>query len=381
MQSFSDIGTAHQRYLETRFFGSLNGLRFICIMAVLWHHSPALAALEAPAVFLRRGFLGVDFFFVLSGFLITTLLLREEARKGRFSIRDFYRRRILRIVPVYFLVVTLAVLWFVVAKGQTEHWPKVPYYYLFFSNMLKSNIDLLYPTWSLAVEEQYYLIWPALLLLLPVSVRVRFWVLVGLIAFCVASDMGLFKPLGIRPIETEVAVWALPTTGFAAILLGSLCAVVLNSGRGFAFAYRLLGGWVSPLICFVIFFAVLLVMPGTLKGWPNLIVHGLMVLCLASIVLREDHVLAPPMAWGGVARIGVISYGLYLYHLIGRHIGVVLERQLGFADALAPWVQTAFYLAASIAIAELSFRTFEAYFLNLKDRKPAPATGLPGRKA
>ncbi|MEM9267705.1 MAG: acyltransferase [Pseudomonadota bacterium] len=371
MQAGDQIAAAHQRYLETRFFGSLNGLRFICIMAVIWHHSPALGSLSAPPILALRGFLGVDFFFVLSGFLITTLLLREEARTGRFSIRGFYRRRILRIVPVYFLVVTAAVLWFVVYKGQSEHWPKVPYYYLFFSNMLKGDIALLHPTWSLSVEEQYYLMWPALLLLLPMRGPVRLYVLLGLIAFCVASAAGLLKPLGLRPIETEHAIWKLPATGYAAILLGSLSAVVLNAPRGYLLAYRLVGHPLSPLICFAILTCAIIWLPQDLRGWPNLVVHSLMMLTLVSIVLREDHVLARPFAWGPVARIGVISYGLYLYHMIGRHIGVELVGALNLPAALAPWAQTAVFVAASIVIAEISFRTFEAYFLKLKDSKPA----------
>lgn len=100
-------------FLDRRRFGSLDGLRFFCILAVLWHHSPVLGAMQAPPEFLTRGFLGVDFFFVLSGFLITTLLLREQASTGRFSLSGFYRRRFLRIVPAYLVLVTAVSAWFV----------------------------------------------------------------------------------------------------------------------------------------------------------------------------------------------------------------------------------------------------------------------------
>ncbi len=365
--------TPYNRYRETRFFGSLNGLRFLCIIAVLWHHSPAFGSLEVRPILLTRGFLGVDFFFVLSGFLITTLLLREEARDGQFSIRGFYRRRILRIVPAYFLVVTAAVLWFAVFKGQSEHWPRVPYYYLFFSNMLKGDIPLLSPTWSLSVEEQYYLMWPALLLLLPTRGKVRLFVLLGLIAVCVASAMGLFQSLGLRPIETEHAIWKLPATGYAAILIGSLCAVCLNTPRGFRVFYSALGHWVAPLIVFSGLVVALYILPGNLRGWPNLIVHLTMGLCLISIVLREHHILAPLFKWGPIVRVGVISYGLYLYHLIGRHVGVEVVEMLGLPAFVVPWAQTGLFVAVSIAIAEISFRTFEAYFLSLKAGPSRPA--------
>ncbi len=88
-------------YRAARRFSNLDGLRFICIALVLWHHANPFP--DSPLNLFGRGFLGVDFFFVLSGFLITTLLLREADAHGRFSLRDFYLRRIIRIIPVYFV--------------------------------------------------------------------------------------------------------------------------------------------------------------------------------------------------------------------------------------------------------------------------------------
>ncbi len=231
---------AHEKYRETRFFGSLNGLRFLCIIAVMWHHSPAFGSLDKSIMLLNRGFLGVDFFFVLSGFLITTLLLREEARDGRFSLRGFYWRRALRIVPVYFLVVTVLSFYWIVVKGQGHLTPLVPYYYLFLSNMLVEDIPLLSITWSLAAEEQYYLIWPMLLLIVPAWGRMRLWVLLALIAFCVFSAAGLFAPLGVRPVATEYAIWKLPASSYSAILIGSLAAIVLHGSKA---SRCCIGGW------------------------------------------------------------------------------------------------------------------------------------------
>lgn len=187
---------AFAAYRATLRFSCLDGLRFFCILAVLWHHGPVHTAMADPAPILGRGFLGVDFFFVLSGFLITTLLLREEARTGYFSLRGFYWRRILRIVPVYFFVVTLCSVYYVLVRGETQYAGLVPFYYLFLSNFLVTDIPLLAPTWSLAVEEQYYLLWPLLLVALP-----RRWILPvlgGLIAVNVAGIVGAFAPLGDR---------------------------------------------------------------------------------------------------------------------------------------------------------------------------------------
>jgi peptidoglycan/LPS O-acetylase OafA/YrhL len=95
----TNASQSHDLYRTRSRFGTLDGLRFLCIAAVLWHHSPVLGAMPAPTTNLQRGFLGVDFFFVLSGFLITTLLLREEQRDGSFSLTGSYIRRARRILP------------------------------------------------------------------------------------------------------------------------------------------------------------------------------------------------------------------------------------------------------------------------------------------
>jgi peptidoglycan/LPS O-acetylase OafA/YrhL len=147
-------------------FANLDGLRFICILAVLWHHGPQAREYDQSSL-LSQGFLGVDFFFVLSGFLITTLLLREQSSTGEISLVKFYWRRAIRIFPPYFLLVfTMAVLAMGV-KGEWHYISVLPAYIVFSSNFIVDHIPNLDPTWSLAVEEQYYLLWPLLLF--------RFW--------------------------------------------------------------------------------------------------------------------------------------------------------------------------------------------------------------
>ena len=375
-QGSGTADAAFRRYRDVTFFGSLNGVRFLCIIAVMWHHSPAHGAFGDGMRLLGRGFTGVDFFFVLSGFLITTLLLREEARDGRFSLAGFYRRRLLRIVPVYFLVVTAVSAYYVLWKGRDDLAPLVPYYYAFLSNFLVNDIPLLTITWSLAVEEQYYLVWPLLLLLLPIG-RARVVTLVQLIALCVASAGGMLAFLGLEPIRTEHALWRFPGSSYGAILIGSLLGVVLHHRRGFVWLYRIAGWRYAPLAAFAGLLVVLNETPGNLLGWPNLLVHGTMALCLATVVLREDNILRPVLSWSPVARVGEISYGLYLYHLIGLHVANEAIGRLDLGPAMSAVVVTALFVVISIAIAEVSYRTFEAYFLRLKTRRPQPADAAP----
>ena len=352
---------AFANYAERVRFGSLDGLRCLCILAVIWHHGPVWGGMAAPPLLLTRGFLGVDFFFVLSGFLITTLLLREAAHKGQFSLRDFYRRRILRIVPVYFFVVTAVSAYFILLKGQWDYAGLVPYYYLFLANFLTTDMPLLAPTWSLSVEEQYYLAWPLLLLLLPR--RAVLPVLGGLIALNVAGIMGVFAPFGVQGFDLGPLRIALPNATYAPILMGTALSLILNDRRGFSTLFRLFGHPVAPLVLILLLIGLMAVLPTELRGLPNLALHLAMTACLASLVLREDHVLAPVLRWAPMARVGTISYGIYLYHLIGLHVATVLIGRLGMTS---PWTLLLVYTAVSILISEISYRSLEAWFRRLR---------------
>lgn len=354
---------AFQAYRDLARFSCLDGVRFIAIVAVLWHHSAVPGALENAPMILRRGFMGVDFFFVLSGFLITTLLLREAARKGRFSLRGFYWRRILRIVPIYFLVVTLAAVYAIGVRGQTELAGLVPYYFLFLANFLPDHIPLLSPTWSLSVEEQYYLLWPLLLLVLPR--RALLPALVLLIALNVAGVMGAFAPFGIQAFDRGDLRFALPNSTYAPILIGSALAVLLHHRRGFLALLPVLGHRFAPLGAFAGLAVLLQVAPPDVRGLPNLVIHLAMAAALATLVIRDDNILTPLMAWRPLARIGELSYGIYLYHLFALSAVNVALHRLGVYD---PWAELFVYVLLVIVVSETSFRTFERFFLRFKHR-------------
>ncbi|WP_370741208.1 acyltransferase family protein [Thalassovita mangrovi] len=358
---------AFQAYRATTRFGSLDGLRALCIGAVLWHHSPLTPAYLDHLQLAGRGFAGVDFFFVLSGYLITTLLLREEAATGGFSLRGFYKRRILRIVPVYFLVVTLAAGYFIGWKGQGQWAGLLPYYYLFLSNFLVGDIPLLDPTWSLAVEEQYYLIWPLVLMVLP-----RRWivpVLVLAIAANVAGGAGVLALVGIVPFDIGILHIALPTATYAPILLGSLLAVVMHVPRGFAAIHAICGARPAAVLWMLAVIVVLQLLPFDLNGWPNLALHLTMALALAALVVREDNGMHGLLSWPPVRRVGQVSYGIYLYHLFALHFATLALGALGIGNG---WPILACYSALSVLIADLSFRGFESRFLALgrAEKKP-----------
>lgn len=350
-----------QEYQAKRHFGSLDGLRFICITAVIWHHSTWARDLGGEVFLLTRGFLGVDFFFVISGFLITTLLLREERSHGYFDLRHFYWRRVLRIVPIYFLVVGVNACFAVFIDGTPEKLALLPYYLLFLSNFLNEHLPNLSITWSLSVEEQYYLIWPLLLMLAP-----RRWIvpiLLGLITVNVLGHTGLLGWTGIAPMTLGPMTLHLPP--YAPILMGSGVAIALNTARGFAMLEPFLAWRGAVLVSFGVLILALMFLPGRVLGWPAFLIHCAMCLVLITCVMREDHVLRPVLMNPVIARIGQISYGMYLYHLMFLVVGFKILVALDLYSAPALFF---FYYALTVVASEVSFRTFEAWFMRLRPR-------------
>lgn len=361
---------AFLRFKATRHFPNLDGLRFLAIVAVLWHHGRHLfpETVSAGPKILAYGFLGVDLFFVLSGFLITTLLLRETAGRGFVDIPDFLRRRALRIMPLYFSVVTVISLYYIVLRGRSEYMEALPFYYLFMPNFLREDIPLLSPTWSLGVEQQYYLLWPLLMVVVP---NRRLAMVLGLlIAGNVAAASGLVP---VAPVDVGPLLLRLPNATYAPILMGSMLAVLLDREESFHRLYRHLS---HPMAASLLLLAIVLavtILPDDLKGLPNFGVHLLMCGLMGAIVIRPDNLMAPFLQSRPARRIGEISYGIYLLHLIALHIAGmlgVMDRTLTF------WL----YVLLSVVLAEISFRTLEAYFLRLKTVRQ-PSAGAPPRSS
>lgn len=361
----ASAGTSYDAYMGRNRFGNLDGLRFFCIMAVLWHHSPAFGALDSPTGLVGRGFLGVDYFFVLSGYLITTLLLREEKAKGRFSLTGFYWRRILRIMPVYMLVVTSVSVWFVLIRGQEQYAPLVPFYYLFLANFLTSTIPLLFPLWSLAVEEQYYLIWPFLLRLLPRASVIP--ILGVVIAANVAVAAGW---IGVEAPEIGVLRFALPNATYAPILMGSVLAMLLERPQGFKWLWQIVGHRTAPAWTHALLLVLMAFGPVDLRGLPNFAIHLVMTVCLASLVVREDAIGSTMLRWPPIVRIGEISYGIYLYHLIALHFAMAATDRLQLDGTGGLWLTTGIYVVLSLAVSDVSYRTLEAWFRRLRHKRP-----------
>ncbi|MEC8378980.1 MAG: acyltransferase, partial [Myxococcota bacterium] len=204
----------------------IDGLRALAVVPVIFYH----AGIES----FSGGYVGVDVFFVISGYLITSIIMKSLERDA-FSIVDFYERRARRILPALFLVITACIpfSWaLMLPKDFIAFYESILATMLFSSNIyfartidyFTSNaeqIPLLH-TWSLAVEEQYYVVFPLALMALW---KFKKNALIPFLVFTFFASLGLC--IWLMPIYPEYSFYLLPTRGWE-ILLGALCALYLK---------------------------------------------------------------------------------------------------------------------------------------------------------
>jgi peptidoglycan/LPS O-acetylase OafA/YrhL len=306
------------------------------------------------------GWAAVDLFFVLSGFLITSIILRHGNSRG--FLPRFYARRALRIWPIYYMVVFA-----VVACG-----PRLPRptdlralpYDLTFTQALPlywtAHAPRLSPylghTWTLAIEEQFYLLWPALVLLVG---RRR---VVPLAAAAVATAVSL------RAAGYPISLLGARCDGLA---LGGLLAALLagNAGRS---SLRAGLAWTASLSAaglLALSLSVGIAAPGGSPAWPCLTLLAFNTLwfgVVGLVAVGTGHPRLAILRSKRLRALGTISYGLYLYHLIIMIVPADLARVAGLRIA-GFWRESATILAC-FAAAALSWKYVERPILGLKDR-------------
>ncbi|MEI6605231.1 MAG: acyltransferase [Verrucomicrobiota bacterium] len=362
-------GPARQQHLPGRHFTALDGFRGVAVLLVMLSHfiktGDVIGDQQPWHLLLRGGFVGVDMFFVLSGFLITGILL-DSPKCGARYFKTFYLRRMLRIFPLYYGVLLLAFGVFRHPGGDSPWW-----FVGFASNLGDAYYGRwLHATdgvsiahfWSLAVEEQFYLIWPLLVYLLPP----RRLVMVSLALLIIAPLSGVMFFLA----NNGLGSYVFTLNRFHTLGMGALLAVAWRH----PIYWQHCQAWALPLGVLTGLLTTVGIMYAPHSGfcsaapalWAPYLWGSVLVLSMRPAGLLA-HGLASPF----LVFIGRISFGLYVYHSFFEnwarlHIyeaWLVPAMAGGRASALLVFLPLAY--ALSIAIAYLSWQYFEKPILSL----------------
>ncbi|MFN8035308.1 MAG: acyltransferase [Acidimicrobiia bacterium] len=348
---------------------ALDGIRGVSVLAVMAYH--------VGLSWMSGGFLGVDAFFVLSGFLITSLLLEEWHDRGRINLRNFYARRLLRLTPALLLVLAVVGSYAVfLERGAVRDaiYPEAASTILYSANWFAATGSQfpfhLAHTWSLAIEEQFYLVWPlAVVAILSWSGRVRslLWTTVG-----IACASALLMPMmtGFGDHRVERAYFGTDTRA-QSLLIGCAIACVAFLGdlpRSTAAVARVRAGAVASAV-FVVGLWVLLDGTGSAFLFAGgFALEGLAVGVIVVHVLLEPGAPIPRALAARSARwVGRISYGLYLWHW---PVFTVVDRW-----GLAFWPGVVVKFALTFGFATASFYGLEQPVLALKRRFRGAGSG------
>ncbi|MDR6196443.1 acyltransferase [Siphonobacter sp. SORGH_AS_0500] len=370
-----------RKAIQKRNFPNLNGVRCIAAMSVLIHHleqakhTYGVVNIYEITVVKHAGRLGVGLFFVLSGFLITYLLLQEKGNFGDISAPKFYLRRVFRIWPIYYVMVLLAI--FVFPNFSIFYYPGV-------TELLQRNFTerlsllmLVLPNyafvlygipywaaqaWSIGVEEQFYYLWP--------------WIIkypkktIGIVAIFLAATVGLLA-LGIYFLdapEVRKIDGVLTFIGQFRLLIMALggagaYAVYKNNTRILNVLYRKdlqIGVYILFLICFFSGIHI----PAFMEVYSLFFCFFILNVATNpnSIISLENPI---------VSYLGKISYGLYLYHVVVSIVFINLLRMY------APELSTTVYnlilypcvIGFSVLVSGLSYEYFEKPLLRFKDER------------
>ncbi|MHB1937284.1 MAG: acyltransferase family protein [Acidobacteriaceae bacterium] len=356
----------------------LDGIRGIALLTVMLSHGAGryipqtTFAAKLFAYALVPGWSGVELFFVLSGFLITGILLRSKSAENYFS--SFYARRFLRIFPIYYFVVTVGLLaahynfwWNSVLPPERM---RVAYYFyaqnwpIFWNHSAYQTVSVFGHFWSLAVEEQFYLVWPLVIWLLPEG-----WIL----SLC-AAGLAIALPLRFYMVHRyaeSLGAMVLTTSRMDGLLVGAMLAILLRRGQiPLRWIYLSLGLGAAILGYIAVFHHRELI--DTRFYMPTLGITAFALLSGGFLALSQHRIprLHHVLCVGWLRTVGKYSYGMYVYHvplyLILEHIlearfGVVFPLPLRWA---LPYIAT--LVGTTFLIAKYSYDCFESKILALK---------------
>jgi peptidoglycan/LPS O-acetylase OafA/YrhL len=373
-------------YKQIKHFNGLNALRFFAAYFVVIHHAEQIRQkneifnLKDLSLF-NNGGIAVNFFFVLSGFLISYLLFREQKETNNISIRKFYVRRILRIWPLYFLLVLIGTLIIPFLLNAINHPYEIPYafkdvifYYIFFSPFMVNILfghHLLEPLWSIGVEELFYIIWAPLFKFLKTHLLV---IILSIIALNIALKL-VAPNLGFNSNVISI----INMLQFESMAIGGLSAYIIYHRKK-----RIESSFIFSKPIQIVLITYIL---SRLLGHQFLSEESVLFDYLYNTKIISSIFLTCSFAWlivnisinqNSILKLnnkvfdflGDISYGVYMYHmLVIFAIILVFKNQLSILPDITGSIL--FYLMLTtgvILVSILSKRLFEDYFLSLKSK-------------
>jgi peptidoglycan/LPS O-acetylase OafA/YrhL len=347
----------------------LDGLRALSIFAVLTFHSGGSLGVYC---FKNGGWAGVDVFFVISGFLITAILLKERDKSGSVSLKNFYARRALRLMPVYYLWIIVTVVRKIAEHKFVPGAAAVSAVYMTDYDMalgwgavIGSGFEV---AWSLSVEEKFYLLWPSVVKafrksLLPIGIAA--------IVACFA-----WRSYLICTGAPWIRICGAFDTKLDAIMIGCVAATLMNNVQvEFWFKKYLRSGWAAlALLLGIVFFMRAMGHPnGAHTVQQQLIYWNVRVPCftlavaalIVSLCSSPQGIAARILSCAPVAWIGRISYSLYLWHIAGFAFAIWFGMKCGLLTSID---RELLQYGWSIAFAAISYYLIETPFLKLKER-------------
>jgi peptidoglycan/LPS O-acetylase OafA/YrhL len=361
-------------------YPALDGLRGLAALMIVWHHFMQFTPVHEKwlahfARFFGFAWSGVDLFFVLSGFLITGILVDAKTRNHYF--RTFYGRRVLRIFPLYYgvlILVLLAAPRLGIQTGVTPashifFWTYTSNFYFAFAGWPANYFSHL---WTLAIEEQFYLVWPLVIFFAARLERLRFGLLMAFLSVSLLRCVLYFSGINFA------ALYLCTETHCDALLLGGYLALSIRSTQPGALIGLHPKRWVALLFAMLAFF--ILNADGLFPGWDHapliFFSQNMITLPLLAVLFVWLIHAATKDAAGRISRffsfpalrwLGKYSYALYILHVPLAFM--ILENRPSWISSqplLAEFELFFLFLGSSIAAAFLSWHLYEKHFLKLK---------------
>ena len=344
-------------------FHTLDALRFFSFLIVFFHHIP-VPENSWFSVFSKSGDVGVSFFFVLSGFLISYILIFDKKANKTINLKNFLAKRILKIWPLFYAMLLFAFLTPFILKlfqlsfsneGYEPNWLLSVLFLENYNMMLTNNFPNVSPLrvmWSLCIEEHFYIIWGFLFSIIPLN-KIKYLIIISIVLASVCRVFYSYFNLPFLDLFTNIDYFA----------FGAIPAYVLSFKKEQLILIEKLSYSFKIIICLLTIIAIF--------GFSNLnfewlkfvkpIMYGILFATILSFIITEQNSLKiKDTLW--ISKIGIYTYGLYLYHTIIINLFIKLNKTLELNWVLISIIS----FTLTVFVSVLSYHLFEKQFLKLK---------------